>query len=145
MKSLIFNKIGNTSISNHKMSVALLLFRVFVAFSLMGTHGIKKVTDIEETMAHIPDPFGLGASFSAYFAIFANVICPLFIVVGGLTRLAILPILSITLMGFFVVHFNDPWVVKDVPLMYSLAFLLLLYLGPGNYSIDYIFSNNQRQ
>jgi putative oxidoreductase len=97
---------------------------------------LKKILDFEGTLQHIPDPFGFGSEFSAYMAVFANVICPVFVVLGLFTRAAILPIVGITLSGFFIVHASDPWAVRDIPFMYSLSFLLLLYLGAGKYSLD---------
>ena len=125
-----------TKITERKTSVALFIFRVLLSISLFNTHGLKKILDFEGTLQHIPDPFGFGSEFSAYMAVFANVICPVFVIMGLFTRVAILPIVGITLSGFFIVHAADPWPVRDVPLMYSLSFLLLLYLGPGKYSFD---------
>ncbi|WP_299243354.1 DoxX family protein [uncultured Aquimarina sp.] len=133
------NTLLSSNITKSKVDIALLVFRVCLALSLFNTHGLKKVFHFSETLEHIPDPLGIGGTLSTYFAIFANVVCPLFVMLGLLTRIAILPIISITLLGFFIVHISDPWVVKDVPLMYSLSFLVLLYLGPGSHSLDYKF------
>jgi len=133
----IVHWLRDTSLDSRKTSWGLLIFRILLCMSLINTHGIKKAVHFEESIAHIPDPLGLGGEFNVYFAIFANVICPIFVMFGWFTRLAILPILSITLLGFFVVHMADPWPVKDVPLMYSLAFSLLLYLGPGQFALDH--------
>jgi putative oxidoreductase len=118
------------------IDVTLLLFRVLWSLSLLHTHGLKKLLNFEETVAHIPDPFGMGGVFNAYIAVVANIVCPVLIILGLGTRLAILPILGLTSVGFFVVHAQDPWVVRDVPLMYFLAFCLLFILGPGRYSLD---------
>ena len=114
----------------------LLLFRVLVSLSMINTHGVKKILDFEGTIAHIPDPIGIGGEASAVMAIIANIVAPVFVIIGLGTRVAILPILSVTLMGFFVVHGNDPWSVRDVPLMYSLSYLTLFFLGAGKYSLD---------
>jgi len=115
---------------------ALLAFRVLVSISMINTHGWKKITDIEGTIAHIPDPFGIGGVLSAYLSVGANIFLAGFVALGVFTRLSSIGILSVTLVGFFIVHGNDPWPVRDVPLMYSLAFLLILVLGPGKYSLD---------
>jgi len=117
-------------------NASLLAFRALVAISMINTHGWKKITDIEGTMEHIPDPFGIGGQLSAYLSIGANIFLAGFVVLGVFTRLSSTGILSVTLVGFFIVHGNDPWPVRDVPLMYSLAFLLILVLGPGKYSLD---------
>lgn len=136
MKAII-KYLTKTVIPEERLSSTLFLFRVFLSLSLIKTHGLKKILSFQDTINHIPDPFGLGAEFSAYFAVVANVICPIFIIFGLFTRVAIIPILSITLSGFFLVHISDPWPIKDVPLMYSLSFLLLFILGPGKVSLDY--------
>lgn len=126
----------STKITEKRTSIALLVFRVLLSLSLFNTHGLKKILHFEETLAHIPDPFGFGSELSTYIALFANLVCPVFVVLGLFTRVAILPIVGITLSGFFIVHASDPWSVKDIPLMYSMSFLLLLYLGPGTYALD---------
>ena len=119
--------------------ITLLLFRVLVSLSMINTHGMKKLLDFEGTVQHIPDPLGVGGETSAVIAIIVNIIAPIFVILGLGTRLAILPILSVTLMGFFIVHGNDPWPIRDVPLMYSLVYLALFFLGAGKYSLDHKF------
>ncbi len=136
MKKILFKTL-DPRVDLEQLSVGLLIYRILISISLINTHGIKKLTDFESSAAHIPDPFGLGGEFSTYFAIFTNIICPIFIILGLFTRLAVLPIVIVTLSGLLFVHYADPWAVKDVPLMYSLAFLTVLYLGPGKYSLDF--------
>ena len=137
-------KLLNPDISLISFDRGMLAFRVLVSLSMINTHGIKKLLYFEETVANIPDPFGLGGALSTYIALLANIICPVLIIAGLFTRFAALQILSVTIMGFLVVHFNDPWAVKDVPLMYSLAYLLILYLGPGRLSLDAKFFSSHK-
>ena len=66
------------------------------------------------------------------------------VIVGLLTRLAVLPVLAVTLTGYFVVHWNDSLLEKDMPFMYSVVFLLLLLIGPGKYSLDYLINKKLR-
>lgn len=131
--------------NERRVSAILLGFRVLVAFGMIRTHGWKKMVDFKGTVAHIPDPFGIGGLMSAYSAIIVNVGLAGLVAIGLLTRLSAVGILSLTISGFFLVHFNDPWPVKDVPLMYSLAYLLVLAMGPGKYSIDYFISNKLKK
>lgn len=141
LKKIIFNPWANKSTSD----LSLLVFRVLLSLSMINTHGIKKLLDFEGTIQHIPDPMGIGGEISAIIAIVANIVAPVFIILGLGTRLATLPILSVTLMGFFIVHGNDPWSVRDVPLMYSLTYLLILFMGAGKYSLDSkFFKTNQK-
>lgn len=120
--------------------ITILIFRILVSVSMINTHGMKKILDFDATVIHIPDPFGFGGEISAIIAVIANIIAPIFIILGLGTRLAALQILSVTLVGFFIVHANDTWAVRDVPFMYSLAFALLFFFGSGKYSLDHFLS-----
>lgn len=127
-----------------RQGLILLGYRSLVAFAMIRTHGIKKITDIEGEIAHIPDPLGLGGEFTAFMAIFTNLVLTVFVILGFATRLSALGILSVTLSGLFLVHWGDPWPVKDMPLMYSLAYLLILAMGPGKYSLDHFISSKMK-
>jgi len=122
--------------SETRLATGLLFLRFFGALALLRTHGLPKALDIKSTMEHIPDPIGMGATFATYYAIFANVLCALFIMVGLGTRWAALAILSITLSGLFLVHAADPAKVQDTPLIYSIVFITLAILGSGKFSVD---------
>ena len=124
--------------------LSLLIYRVFISMAMIKVHGIKKLLDFQGTVDNIPDPLGFGGEFAAVIAIVANVLAPVFIIFGLLTRVSILPILGVTLMGFFIVHGSDPWSVRDVPLMYSLAYMFLFMMGPGKYSLDHYLSQKNK-
>ena len=115
---------------------SLLLFRLLAGFALLRVHGWEKITNYQEELRSIPDPFGLGAGVNLSIAIFSDVFCAVLVMVGLFTRLAALSILGTTLVGLFFVHFNDAWHDKDVPLVYSIMFGVILLLGPGKYSLD---------
>ncbi len=120
---------------------SLLVFRVLISAELMIAHGLKKIGAGAE---NVPNPLNLPATFNQLFAVSANLFFPILIIAGLFTRLAILPILAVTLIGYFVVHWNDSPLEKDMPFMYSVAFLLLLVLGPGKYSADYFINKRYR-
>ncbi|MEM6830427.1 MAG: DoxX family protein [Bacteroidota bacterium] len=140
MKQLIMQVLSATLPDQKRLSAIILGFRVLIAFAMIRTHGWKKVVDFEGTVQHIPDPFGMGGLASTYISIIVNVGLAGLVAIGLFTRASAIGILSLTLSGFFLVHFNDPWPVKDVPLMYSLAYTLILLVGPGQYSIDHLIS-----
>lgn len=122
---------------NSNNNNGLLALRVLAAMALLKAHGIPKLMNFQYTLHHIPDPLGFGSTFSAYFAIFTNVICAIMVALGLFTRAAALFILSLTLSGLLLVHFNDSSKVQDVPLIYSITFGLIVYMGAGKYSLDY--------
>lgn len=135
LKSIIKKSVA-TTYSDTRLGLGLLFLRVFAAFALLRTHGWPKLMDLEGTMAHIPDPTGLGQTFSSYYAIFANVFCAFLVMLGLFTRWASFVVISITLSGLFIVHAADPAKIQDTPLIYSIVFIALIILGSGKYSLD---------
>lgn len=135
MKNL-FKNILSTQVPDVHLDKALLFFRIAAGVGMIHTHGMKKLLDFQAEVANIPDPLGIGGYPSALIAVFINIVCAGLVVVGFFTRLNALCILSLTLMGLLVVHASDPWSVRDIPYMYSLAFGLISWLGAGRYSLD---------
>ncbi|QNA45899.1 DoxX family protein [Lacibacter sediminis] len=120
--------------------LSMLLLRIAVSIELIVAHGLKKLGIGVAMVEQIPNPLQLPEIFNQGFALASNLIFPVFVILGLFTRVAILPILAVTLTGYFVLHWHDALLVKDVPFMYSVVYLLILALGPGKYSIDYILN-----
>lgn len=131
-----------SSISWGHLNLILLSYRLIISLSIFIVHGLPKISDFDTEVATIPDPIGIGQYPSALIGAFANLVCPIFISVGLFTRAFIIPILSVTMMGYFVVHSGDPAKVKDIPFMYSVSFLMIMFTGPGKYSVDQYLLNN---
>lgn len=117
--------------------IAYLIFRLLAVFALMRAHGLPKIFHFQEEVAHIPDPIGLGPTFAVSYAITAHVIGGVLVGLGLFTRFFSLLIISITLSGLLLVHINDPVKVQDAPLIYSIVFGFIAFLGGGKYSLDY--------
>jgi putative oxidoreductase len=111
-----------------------MMIRILFALEMIIVHGVKK---LEELPTDVPNPLNIPTDLNYLFAVLGNTLFPTFVLIGFFTRLALLPILSITLTGYFVVHGSDPLMVRDVPFMYSLVGILLLFSGAGKFSIDY--------
>jgi len=119
----------------------LLLFRVAASAELIAAHGLKKIGVGVAEAETVPNPLHLPEAFNQAFATAANLVFPLFVILGLLTRLATLPVLAVTLTGFLVVHLHDPILIRDTPYIYSVVFLLILAMGPGKYSLDNYINN----
>ena len=120
--------------------VVVLFFRVAVSVQLILAHGLKKIGVGVDMAEVVPNPFGLPENINQSFAIASNLVFPCFIILGLFTRPASIGVLVVTLTGFFIVHRNDNALVKDAPYMYSAAALLILFLGAGKYSFDFLIS-----
>ncbi|MEN2489427.1 DoxX family protein [Flavobacterium sp. B11] len=140
IKQILYSDLGS-SFNN----AALLVFRILLAIELFRVHGMKKFRAEDGQNEHVPNPLHLPEKLNGLVATFSDTVIPFFIILGLGTRLAVLPTIGVTAIGYFVVHKNDSLEVRDVPFMYTLSLLLLLALGAGTYSLDYYlitFLNN---
>lgn len=84
--------------------VALCWLRISGCLMLMSVHGLPKLLHFQRELGLIEDPFGIGSGLTLSLAIFAEVLCPVLIIVGVLTRLATLPILFLLAVSVILVH-----------------------------------------
>jgi len=146
MKKIIFG----VTVADRLPSVGLLLHRmVFGGFMLMG-HGWGKLLSFNEKAAGFPDPLGIGSPASMAGAVFCEVVCAALLMAGLLTRPAALGLAFTMAVAGFIVHGADPLFVaggpaKEPALMYLAAYLLLLFTGPGRYSLDQLISRGSRR
>ncbi|MCM0666968.1 DoxX family protein [Flavobacterium tyrosinilyticum] len=132
----IIKQILNSDLGNSFNNAALLAFRVLLAIELFRVHGMKKFRVENGQKEQVPNPLHLPEKLNGLVATFSDTVIPFFIILGLGTRLAVLPTIGVTAIGYFVVHRNDSLEVRDVPYMYTLSLLLLLALGAGTYSLD---------
>jgi len=119
-----------------KKDFPLLLLRLTFGGLMFWNHGLGKIAKIDNAIILFPDPLGVGAEFSLYLAIFAEVICAVFIVLGLLTRWAAIPLVFAMGVAAFSVHLNDSLANKEHSLLFLTAFLAILILGAGKFSLD---------
>ena len=141
LKFLKTTLLSNTSTKT--MDFCLLFFRIAISTELIIVHGLKKI-GIGSIAEVVPNPFGIPERINEVFAIAANIFFPQLVIMGLFTRLATLPILAVTLTGYFVVHGGDPLPERDIPFMFSLGYLMIAFAGPGKYSLDHYFFNNKK-
>lgn len=136
IKQVLHSDLG-TAFNN----LALLFFRVLLAVQLFRVHGMKKFRLENGQKEQVPNPLHLPEKLNGLVATFSDTVIPVFIILGLGTRLAVLPTIGVTAVGYFIVHRKDSLEVRDVPYMYTLSLLLLLALGAGKYSLDYYLLN----
>lgn len=137
----ILHKILYSDLGSSFNNAALLIFRILLGFELFRVHGLKKFRLENGKKEVIPNPLGLPSKLNALVASFADLVVPFLIILGLGTRLAVLPTIGVTAIGYFVVHRKDSPEVRDVPYMYTLSLLLIIALGAGTYSLDYYLLN----
>ncbi|NVJ62846.1 MAG: DoxX family protein [Flavobacteriaceae bacterium] len=116
-------------------SFGLLLFRVVISASML-THGSSKAIKLLNGDFSFANPIGIGELPTLILAVIAEVIAPIFIIVGYKTRLATIPAIATMFVAAFIVHLNDGFGKQELSVIYLVSFLLISILGPGKISID---------
>ncbi len=130
-------KTGNYS---NSVSTALLILRV-VAGLFMLTHGWGKFQMlIGDGPNQFPSVLGMGATTSLTLAVLAEFFASILLIFGLATRIAAIPLLITMLVAALIIHSADPFSAKELPLMYSTIYLVILILGAGKYSLDRMIS-----
>lgn len=122
------------------LDIGLLLMRVVFCGLIVSLHGWDKLSHFSQTTAHFPDPIGLGSRWSAILVMFAEFACGIAVLLGMATRLALIPMIISMSVAFFIVHGSMPMDKKELPLLYLASFVVLLFTGPGRYSVDALIS-----
>ncbi len=124
--------------NNQRAGVSFLLLVLRIAFGvLFMMHGMQKAMNFETLSTSFPDPLGIGSEVSLILAIFGEVACSAAFILGFFYRLAVIPMIFTMIVAFFIVHGADPFAVKELALVYLIAFTSLWITGPGKFSVDH--------
>ncbi len=135
----------STNLSLPQVDLGLLIFRLCIS-GLMLTHGIPKVIRFfgNEEIA-FADPLGIGQTVTFTFAVFAEFICSVLIILGLGTRLAVIPLIMTMAVVAFIVHVPDGFRAQELPLLFLSGYLLLFLTGSGKYSLDWYFLSKKKK
>lgn len=131
-------KILSVNHTSNATDIALLIARIGIA-AFMLTHGIPKmVMLLSGDPVTFPSLMGMSAELSLALAVFAEVVCSVFLLAGFATRLAAIPLIITMAVAALFIHAADSFGVKEPALLYLLVYLVLLLAGSGKYSMDYL-------
>ncbi|MDQ2656953.1 MAG: DoxX family protein [Bacteroidota bacterium] len=132
MKKRLFS----TDLPGNYGHLALLLFRILVACLLL-THGFPKLQRLlSGAEIQFANPYGLGMTASFVLVTFAEFVCSILVILGLATRLATIPIMITVATAAIFAHANDPFGVKEKPLLFLVCFAFIFVVGAGKYSLD---------
>lgn len=115
----------------------LLVLRLVFGFCIMYGHGYPKLTRLlGSDEIQFADPFGLGPALSLGLATFAEVACAILLMLGLVTRVALIPLVIVVTTAFFSVHLDDPFRRQEIVILFAGAFIALFLMGPGRLSVD---------
>lgn len=135
----------STNLNLAQVDIGLLIFRIGIS-ALMLTHGYPKLLRFfgsEEI--NFADPLGLGPVVTFTFAVFAEFICSILVMLGLGTRLAVIPLIATMAIAALVVHATDGFGRQELPLLYLTGFVLLFFTGSGKFSLDWYFLSNKKK
>ncbi len=117
------------------LDIGLLILRCGTAL-LMLPHGLNKLQHFNDKAESFYNFLNLGSKFSMVLIIFAEVVCSLLVILGLVTRFALVPLIIAMSVVVFVVNGQHPLGDKESGLLYLIPFVVLLITGPGRISMD---------
>ena len=142
MKALKFYQNAATKLENLK-DVPPLLIRFILAYGFYGPATMKwgNISGIAEWFAGMGIPFpGLNAYLAASTEMAAVILLPL----GLATRFISIPLLFTMIVAIVTVHLGNGFDAGnngfEIPLYYLIMLTVLLFSGPGKYSVDNLLS-----
>lgn len=136
----------STNLNLSHVDIGLLIFRIGIS-ALMLTHGYPKLLRFfgSEEIS-FADPLGMGEVTSFTFAVFAEFVCSILIILGFGTRLAAIPLIGTMAVAALIVHMPDGFGRQELPLLYLFGYILLFFTGGGKYSLDwYLLSTKKKK
>lgn len=124
-----------------KQDIGLLILRVMPSLFMLILHGQGKLLNFKAYSMKFPDPFGIGATATLAFAVFAEVFCSIFLILGFKTKWFSIPLIITMLGAIFIVHGQDPIAKKELAIMYLIPFCALFFTGGGSISVDKFIGN----
>ena len=117
-------------------NVGLLILRLAVGFTMLIGHGWPKLSNFAAMSTKFPGVMGMSSQISLSLAVFSEVFCSVFLILGLLTRWVSAPLIVTMLVAVLIVHGNDPFKSKELGLMYLTCYTTLFFTGGGEFSID---------
>lgn len=122
------------------IDLALLILRIVFGGSMIAGHGWGKLMRLfSGEPIEFGDPYGLGPVSSLILVAFAEFLCSILVMLGLMTRWALIPLIITMLTVVFMVHLGDPYTRVEKGLLFLASFVALFLTGPGAYSLDAIW------
>ena len=126
-------------------NLGLLLFRVSVSAIMILGHGLGKLLNPDPFIANIIKMGLPMPNIMAYLAISAETLFPLLIIFGLFTRISAFIAGINMLVAVFVIHLTILQNVSQCQISlgrYMISFLFIAIVGPGNWTVQKLFSSD---
>ena len=133
-------RIFSVSQASTPVDLGLLTLRVGISVFMIH-HGYGKMQHFTEMQEKFINFFGFSGSISLCLIIFAELFCSIAVLVGLLTRLALVPLVITMLVALIVAHNGEAFGDGESATIYLIIYISLLLAGPGRYSLDAAFTS----
>jgi putative oxidoreductase len=130
------SRFTSTNYSEGAFNIATLAMRLAFGIILLLHHGIPKLMGFSKMQYVFFDPFHIGSRWSLCLVIFAEVFCSVFVILGFLTRVALIPLIIELGVALVLYHKGQGLVNTELAWIYLTAFFALILTGPGRISVD---------
>lgn len=111
----------------------MLFLRIFGGGMLLF-HGIQKIQNYNFLTSSFPQVLGMSSSTALTLVTLVEVGCSILIIMGALTRLALIPAMFTMFIASFFASSGGPF--GELAFIYLGLFVALFIAGPGMYSLD---------
>lgn len=108
---------------------AKLGLRVFIGF-MMLTHGIAKIEQFDTLKSTFPATMGMSSKLSLILIILVEVGCSSLVLLGFMTRLAVLPLMFSMIIAAFFTFSPISLSTAELPMLYLGIYTFILLAGP---------------
>lgn len=135
MKSSFLLSTGSSKVSS---SLTSLILRIAFAGSMLYGHGWGKFNRFfSEEINEFVNLFGIGMKPTFGLVMFAEFICAGLVVIGFLSRIALIPLIINMAYIVFIIHGADEFGDRELPALYLAAFIAIIISGSGRFSVDW--------
>lgn len=124
---------------------ATLILRFAFAGSLLYGHGLVKLNKLffSDEAIQFVEFMGLGPKPTFTIVMFAEFFCAALVAIGLLTRFALVPLIINMAYIVFVIHGQDDFAARELPVLYLAAFVAIMLIGPGKHSVDRLINRKK--
>jgi putative oxidoreductase len=133
---LAMSRFTSINYSKGAFNFATLILRVAFGFIILWHHGVEKLKAFSSMQYTFFDPFHIGHRWSLCLVIFAEVFCAALVILGFITRIALIPLIIVLGVALAMYHRGQGLISTELAWLHLTAFLALLFTGPGKISVD---------
>jgi putative oxidoreductase len=128
-------KLLSIKYSQGAFNLAMLILRAGTA-ALLLVHGYDKLVHFSQYSKQFINFLGMGQQLSLALCVFAEFFCSLFLIFGLFSRLVVIPMIINMTVVVFQAHKGDIFGEGEHGMLFLIAFVTVLIVGPGKISVD---------